>query len=1782
MLERDPWVDAAIEGGIEALHRQNANSGLPRDAILDDFLREQGELTQDPDPTKAADSIFFDPKLHERAASVRKSYLNESVALFRLNRAQLRRMAGAPRIYKEAAGYAEDALIVLDGGWVIEDPTAPNGITQQPDVEALSPTDLRSCTQMAANIRSSLEQQAKLITIEAPKTAASTPKSRKTATKPAAVSEETVIAPGTAGYEASLIGATLLSLGEYAQLSNADADESPKYREGAYYLLQDVRAALNGWLGVHTTDSLLSGGSETKCLVAYLDAVKDASEQGDRSAAYFLAEERIYAFSSAFNKEGGAIADKFAANSHFAQHVATYPGLSGLLPRHRPEDLYNVVGRLRDEALRGVEIRRIAHWYLRVLNVAFLPAFHTKHVTDYVGNAFRGSADNMSRGAFIPWLVAHYSAGAEDGDPKLTSLDVLKALTEQDDNPAQRSDVFCLESVPVATHREYQPLGEANPKYFAFNPADYDRLVPSRFYYRGNVGDKFRKLAATLIENVENPWPEEKSPIEILLEDRLSAQAAAGQKAVRKATFDDDVRGSITPTDTFIPPEHLEAWANERLQRYVGTQEDASSFYPSVDYGRLPAPTGNDRASDGTENYDWTISGEHDVQFVHTKAGVVLYVEQDYTLRPADVATGNPAQAIASRLAIDPNDPDEVQQLERRVRLDCSPSSCIVGTRVKVFRPVSPEMLTKQDNDYKNVVSDRTRLFLFLLNNNYSDFKPSGINTVSALENFYGRRWYQEKWPEGYPTWASLVQSDRAVSAAAWPYAMDLQGDPEFTLGDLGVILGISLRDGDKAVVDNAADLFAEQQDLLSVAYKAQATEREQRGVIDGGKRLVAQIRQDLRRGQYKAAYRADFLGWLAENESARNDIVSAYQRVFLSYQTPDYDYRNERPDAPSTAGISPVISDEVVRLSPVYKRLESSILPAAKRVLEAHIAGPLGKITPYAYQSSGARRLVRERGGLLAFDVGVGKTLTALLALGKARQEGKAQRPVICVPDSLVGKWEQDVREHFPTFRSVSIGTKMELGRKVPSRGRYAQAKRELAPLLTDAIEVRAADLLSDKKNAQAQLLLSLLDTQVDENGEEYLSRIVSFAADRVEGKKPGSFGSGSQAAITVTSAFAHKGYEDLTNTDPMSGSALSVRISRKNISDRVEVLLRSGYALSDTLGPQALVAEIQAQAIALATVEAEAIIVRGTKFWSDAGITLEGTRADGVAVPLDYAPMGFIQVKQRPEEQAAAWEDFRDGRYDVALCGHSAFTSGSPLRLDPNFVQEHTASTRPLLTQVENDAGQASPIKSALGRLKNERNTMRFRKSITVDADGVQPSPWYRGATIRVRSVPVMRYGRATTRPAWSAQDRGGVALPGWSANTGGERALFKLPTATNPTSGLILYASNSEKLPDLYGDGDRGNTLRFPGVKWIDVKAFQKQGVRVWKALVMRGIGRTAIRSSAVVYADITDPNNPNVINSRTAMGDPISFCPLDPGFNLGIQFNGAGPFIPLWKVWGGPELRWTPDPLDPQEGATKPFDALGPARNGAYAGPDFAADTTKGLGQGAAVAWWLSDEATGEALLLASISRGSTVQGREVMQRRLFRFPANAFGDPNHGYVGPYASVKFTESKARVPWRLTPRDLVLEDQLKSQNVLGYVSTPKNPSIEEVFRGYKGVLPTLTGAPAPAAQDIPEDRELFTMGPLPLSNGKTAGGIPPDFREANAGPERRLPQGSGALMGASVYVWEAQRSGCRGKGGLFQHHPFPAVLCGRRHRRTGPSPHGASRRLWHSGAPRARALS
>lgn len=72
-------------------------------------------------------------------------------------------------------------------------------------------------------------------------------------------------------------------------------------------------------------------------------------------------------------------------------------------------------------------------------------------------------------------------------------------------------------------------------------------------------------------------------------------------------------------------------------------------------------------------------------------------------------------------------------------------------------------------------------------------------------------------------------------------------------------------------------------------------------------------------------------------------------------------------------------------------------------------------KFTFHEQQKKGVAFLCTKGNGLLAYDVGVGKTATGIAAIVYQMQHQKCKRPLIVVPKAVYSKWIHDTKELFP-----------------------------------------------------------------------------------------------------------------------------------------------------------------------------------------------------------------------------------------------------------------------------------------------------------------------------------------------------------------------------------------------------------------------------------------------------------------------------------------------------------------------------------------------------------------------------------------------------------------------------------------------------------------------------------------------------------------------------------------------------------------------------------------------
>ena len=73
--------------------------------------------------------------------------------------------------------------------------------------------------------------------------------------------------------------------------------------------------------------------------------------------------------------------------------------------------------------------------------------------------------------------------------------------------------------------------------------------------------------------------------------------------------------------------------------------------------------------------------------------------------------------------------------------------------------------------------------------------------------------------------------------------------------------------------------------------------------------------------------------------------------------------------------------------------------------------------------QIEGAAFLVNKGVGLLAFEVGVGKTMTGIIATIQNLQKGWCKRPLILVPKSVYENWGREIKELFPDIPLNRVG---------------------------------------------------------------------------------------------------------------------------------------------------------------------------------------------------------------------------------------------------------------------------------------------------------------------------------------------------------------------------------------------------------------------------------------------------------------------------------------------------------------------------------------------------------------------------------------------------------------------------------------------------------------------------------------------------------------------------------------------------------------------------------------
>ena len=198
----------------------------------------------------------------------------------------------------------------------------------------------------------------------------------------------------------------------------------------------------------------------------------------------------------------------------------------------------------------------------------------------------------------------------------------------------------------------------------------------------------------------------------------------------------------------------------------------------------------------------------------------------------------------------------------------------------------------------------------------------------------------------------------------------------------------------ERVIKEYAVPLEQVELDFLSWINKYTATFRPQREMtqVDG---ISVKELLDEARARQEEEFKSQWNAWLADKPEYQESLTNAYNRNNRGYVAPTH---------PET------------------------VLPIARWGTSVKL---------HSYQNAGARRLVHNRRGLLAFDVGVGKTYTGIAVMAYARQEGWARRPVIVVPNTIVWKWVRDIHRCLPDYRVLVIGAERYTSTRGERRGR-------------------------------------------------------------------------------------------------------------------------------------------------------------------------------------------------------------------------------------------------------------------------------------------------------------------------------------------------------------------------------------------------------------------------------------------------------------------------------------------------------------------------------------------------------------------------------------------------------------------------------------------------------------------------------------------------------------------------------------------------------------------------
>ena len=136
--------------------------------------------------------------------------------------------------------------------------------------------------------------------------------------------------------------------------------------------------------------------------------------------------------------------------------------------------------------------------------------------------------------------------------------------------------------------------------------------------------------------------------------------------------------------------------------------------------------------------------------------------------------------------------------------------------------------------------------------------------------------------------------------------------------------------------------------------------------------------------------------------------------------------------------------------------------------------------------QVKGISMLCNKGNGILAYDVGVGKTVTGIVATVNQIQTGASKRPMICVPKAVYKKWIKEIKQHFPNITVNELGnfSEKDLGKFKDAEGKFNLPEGTLNICTYEALQ----KVTFKKETLEGDLRDDMLDSQsiydYDEDG--------------------------------------------------------------------------------------------------------------------------------------------------------------------------------------------------------------------------------------------------------------------------------------------------------------------------------------------------------------------------------------------------------------------------------------------------------------------------------------------------------------------------------------------------------------------------------------------------------------------------------------------------------------------------------------------------------------------------